>query len=487
MDASVKAIYDDLCTKSKTELRGLIEELKETDDYQNLYNNLWKKYTGKGVVKKDQENLLKALAQAIHDYKPLEEDDEYHSPTPEELEQLKREAEEAIRKMKGGEKPKARAPSPPRSPPKSPKARNPSPPKAPRARTPSPPRSPPKSPKARNPSVDYDCDSWVMRTATTKGSVKLSDITFVCGDKQLSFDNFRTAILDKKKVLPWFTKDKKEKRTVKIIEDSDSDMTYWLAYGETPSMLKLISTFKKDGQFVSKDVLSKDVSEVPKILSDYLKDNDLCPIKKESGKFTFQKVADVLPKAESPKDKKAKDEKPKSPKAKKTKTPSPKAKKAKKPKSPEEVKEEETAEDKKKKTKVSDYLKLLLDKDRTECDEDRPCTDDKYMCDMESKKCMKKTFTKYEPYGKDTEVFEHNGHTYIGKKDTIAQLKAKLSKAKVEPEVDSEVDSEVESEAEEASEDEEVSLHLDEDIDIENLTALQKELYECLMKGGASA
>jgi hypothetical protein len=44
-----------------------------------------------------------------------------------------------------------------------------------------------------------------------------------------------------------------------------------------------------------------------------------------------------------------------------------------------------------------------------------------------------------------------------------------------------------EKESEEESEDEEVSLHLDEDIDIENLTALQKELYECLMKGGASA
>jgi hypothetical protein len=458
MDASVKAIYDDLCTKSKTELRGLIEELKETDDYQNLYTTLWKKYTGKGAVKKDQENLLKALAQAIHDYKPLEEDeDEYHSPTAEELEELKREAEEAIKKMKGDKKIKPRTPSP-KSPPK---ARTPSPKAPPKARTPSP-KAPP---KVRTPSPEYDCDSWVMTTAKTKGIVRFEDIFFVCGSKQLSFDDFKTSILDKNKVSPWFSKGV-EKRSVKIMEDAG--VTYWLIYDKDQSLLKLLSTFKKEGK-MQQEVVSK----IPTVLSDYLKANDLCPIKKESGKFTFQKEVDVLVKVESPK-------------AKKPKTPSPKVKKTKKAKSPEEVKEEETVEDKKKKKKVSDYLQLLLDKDRTACDEDAPCTDDKYMCDMEAKKCMKKKFTEYEPYGKDTEVLEHNGHTYIGKKDTIAKLKAKLSKPKeVESDVDSDVESEAEPEAE--SEDEEVSLHLDEDIDIENLTALQKELYDCLMKGGASA
>jgi hypothetical protein len=278
-----------------------------------------------------------------------------------------------------------------------------------------------------------------MKTVKTKGSVTFENIVFVCGSKQLSFDDFKTSILDKNKVSPWILKGV-EKRSVKIMEDAG--VTYWLIYDKDQSLLKLLSTFKKEGK-MQQEVVSK----IPAVLSDYLKANDLCPIKKESGKFTFQKEVDVLVKV----------------------------------KSPEEVKEEETAEDKKKKKRVSDYLKLLLDKDRTACDEDSPCDHDK-MCDMESKKCMKKTFTKYEPYGKDTEVFEHNGHTYIGKKDTIAKLKEKLSKSK---EVDSDVESEAEPEVE--SEDEEVSLHLDEDIDIENLTALQKELYECLMKGGASA
>ena len=132
-----------------------------------------------------------------------------------------------------------------------------------------------------------------------------------------------------------------------------------------------------------------------------------------------------------------------------------------------------------------------MQKDRQGCDENNPCKDPKRMCDIEEKKCMKKTYIQYNPYGTDTETFIHDGHTYIGKKATIEALKTKLTKA-VSPKApsltssQSDVD-EPELEPEPEADADEVSLNLDEDIDIESLTELQRQLYECLMKGGLPA
>ena len=424
MDESVKAIYDDLLKKSKAELRGLIGQLESTDAYENLYTNLWKKFTRKEATLKDKENLLKALAQAIYDYKPLEEEDNYESPTAEELEELKRKAKEEIERLKP--KPKPRSPSPK---PQPPKPRAPSPPK----------------PQPRSKSPTYDCDSWIMKTNKKAGDVDFADIVFVCGQKELSFEKFTKSVLNKDKVSPYINGKGDEMRSVMITRDESIKKAYWLIYSIKEKTLKFVLN-GKDGR--------EKLDNIPKFLSDYLKNNNLCPIKKVDGKFTFLGQVEVLPK---------------------TPVRSPKKPVA-SPKKPKEEPTEEEKKDEKRNKRVADYLKLLTQKDRTACDDDNPCADDKDMCDVESKKCMKKSFAKYEPYGKDTKVFEHNGHTYIGKKETIDALEATLKAKKPEPESEDEP---------EDDDDVDVDLNLDDDIDLENLTALQKELFDCLMKGGS--
>ena len=442
MDESVKAIYDDLLKKSKAELRGLIGQLESTDAYENLYTNLWKKFTRKEATLKDKENLLKALAQAIYDYKPLEEEDNYESPTAEELEELKRKAKEEIDRLKP--KPKPRTPSPPQPP----KPRTPSPPQPPKPRT----RTPPQPPKPRTPprapskSPTHDCDSWIMKTKKKAGDVDFADILFVCGQKELSFEKFTKSVLDKDKVSPYIMNGV-ETRTVYITSD-ESGNKYWLIYSKNQKELKFVLTRGKEREKL--DVINK-------FLSDYLKNNNLCPIKKVDGKFTFLAKMEVLPKSKSPKT-------------------SPKT-------SPKEPTEEEKKEEKRKK-KVTEYLNLLMKKDITACDEDSPCADDKYMCDVEEKKCMEKSYAKYKPYGKDTKVLDYNGHVYIGTKDTIEALEKTL-KAKKPKEPESEDEPEDEPDDDDGDDDVDVDLNLDDDIDIENLTALQKELFDCLMKGGS--
>ena len=417
MDESVKAIYDDLLKKSKAELRGLIGQLESTDAYENLYTNLWKKFTRKEATLKDKENLLKALAQAIYDYKPLEEEDNYESPTAEELEELKRKAKEEIERLKP--KPKPRSPSPK---PQPPKPRAPSPPK----------------PQPRSKSPTYDCDSWIMKTNKKAGDVDFADIVFVCGQKELSFEKFTKSVLNKDKVSPYINGKGDEMRSVMITRDESIKKAYWLIYSIKEKTLKFVLN-GKDGR--------EKLDNIPKFLSDYLKNNNLCPIKKVDGKFTFLGQVEVLPK-----------------------TP------VRSPKKPKEEPTEEEKKEEKRNKRVADYLTLLSKKDITACDDDNPCADDKDMCDVESKKCMKKSFAKYEPYGKDTKVFEHNGHTYIGKKETIDALEATLKAKKPEPESEDEP---------EDDDDVDVDLNLDDDIDLENLTALQKELFDCLMKGGS--
>lgn len=416
MDESVKAIYDDLLKKSKAELRGLIGQLESTDAYENLYTNLWKKFTRKEATLKDKENLLKALAQAIYDYKPLEEEDNYESPTAEELEELKRKAKEEIDRLKP--KPK------PRTPPQPPKPRTP-------------PRAPSKSPT-------HDCDSWIMKTKKKAGDVDFADILFVCGQKELSFEKFTKSVLDKDKVSPYIMNGV-ETRTVYITSD-ESGNKYWLIYSKNQKELKFVLTRGKEREKL--DVINK-------FLSDYLKNNNLCPIKKVDGKFTFLAKMEVLPKSKSPKT-------------------SPKT-------SPKEPTEEEKKEEKRKK-KVTDYLTILMKKEGTACDEDSPCADDKYMCDVEEKQCMEKSYAKYKPYGEDTKVLNYNDHVYIGKKGTIEALEKTLKAKKPkepEPEPEDEPDDD------DGDDDVDVDLNLDDDIDLENLTALQKELFDCLMKGGS--
>ena len=103
MDVDVKRIYEDLKVKTKLELRALLVALKDTDEYQNLYD-LWKKYTKSGATKKDQKNFLEALATTINDYEPLEEEEEYHSPTAEELEKMAKKGKKDIENVKSGKK-----------------------------------------------------------------------------------------------------------------------------------------------------------------------------------------------------------------------------------------------------------------------------------------------------------------------------------------------------------------------------------------------
>jgi hypothetical protein len=446
MDESVKAIYDDLLKKSKAELRGLIGQLESTDAYENLYTNLWKKFTRKEATLKDKENLLKALAQAIYDYKPLEEEDNYESPTAEELEELKRKAKEEIERLKP--KPKPRSPSPK---PQPPKPRAPSPPKP---RAPSPPK-----PQPRSKSPTYDCDSWIMKTNKKAGDVDFADIVFVCGQKELSFEKFTKSVLNKDKVSPYINGKGDEMRSVMITRDESIKKAYWLIYSIKEKTLKFVLN-GKDGR--------EKLDNIPKFLSDYLKNNNLCPIKKVDGKFTFLGQVEVLPKTpvRSPKKPVASPKKP-----------------VRSPKKPKEEPTEEEKKEEKRNKRVAEYLTLLSKKDITACDDDNPCADDKDMCDVESKKCMKKSFAKYEPYGKDTKVFEHNGHTYIGKKETIDALEATLKAKKPEPEPESE--DEPEDDDGDDDDDVDVDLNLDDDIDLENLTALQKELFDCLMKGGS--